>query len=194
MTLRQKFRKMIYPMIMAGGKLIGMKYGIERNKPMIKPYESFYELSGETIDGKLMSFSNLRGKKILLVNTASDCGYTGQYDDLEKLHKQFKEKLVVIGFPANDFKEQEKGSDEDIATFCKKNYGVTFTLMKKSTVVRGERQNEIYKWLTNATKNGWNNKEPAWNFSKYLLNEEGILTHYFSPAISPLSKKIVHCL
>ena len=194
MTLEQKIRKAIYPIVMAAGKLVGMKYGIEKNNTIRRPRESFYLLTGLTIDGKLMNFSTLKGKKVLLVNTASDCGYTGQYDDLEKLHQQFGRTLVVIGFPANDFKEQEKGNDEDIATFCRRNYGVTFTLMKKSIVIKGEHQNDVYKWLTSADKNGWNDKAPEWNFAKYLVNEEGVLTHYFSPAVSPMSQEILQNL
>jgi glutathione peroxidase len=194
MTLEQKIRKAIYPIVMAAGKLVGMKYGIEKNNTIRRPRESFYLLTGLTIDGKLMNFSTLKGKKVLLVNTASDCGYTGQYDDLEKLHQQFGRTLVVIGFPANDFKEQEKGNDEDIATFCRRNYGVTFTLMKKSTVIKGDHQNDVYNWLTSADKNGWNDKAPEWNFAKYLVNEEGVLTHYFSPAVSPMSQEILQNL
>lgn len=191
MTINQRIRKAIYPFVMAAGKLMGMKYYVTYNKMKAKPLQSFYSLQGEAINGKSIALSAYKGKKILLVNTASDCGYTGQYDELEKLHQQFGETLIVMGFPANDFKEQETGSNEEIAAFCKMNYGVTFMLMKKSSVAKGEHQNEIYKWLTSADKNGWNNKPPEWNFSKYLINEEGVLTNYFSPAVSPLSKEIV---
>ena len=92
---------------------------------------------------------------------------------------------------SNDFKEQEKGSDEEIAQFCQVNFGVTFPLMKKSSVVKSETQNEVFKWLTDSTKNGWNGKQPSWNFSKYLVNEEGILTHYFDPSVSPTSEQVL---
>ena len=108
----------------------------------------------------------------MLVNTASNCGYTDQYDDLQKLHEQFQNKFVILGFPANDFKEQEKGNDEDIAQFCKINFGVTFPLMQKTSVIKSADQNAVFKWLTDSTNNGWNNKQPSWNFSKYLINEE----------------------
>ena len=128
---------------------------------------------------------------MLLVNTASDCGYTGQYDELQKLYEEYQNKLIVIGFPANDFKEQEKGSDEEIAQFCKINYGVTFPLIKKSSVIKGNSQNEVYQWLSNKNLNGWNDQQPTWNFSKYLINEEGALTNYFAPFISPLSKDVI---
>ena len=96
----------------------------------------------------------------------------------------------MIGFPANDFKEQEKGTDEEIMQFCKLNYGVTFPLMKKSVVIRSAGQNPVFQWLTDSAKNGWNNKYPSWNFSKYLVNENGILTNYFDPSVSPLGKEI----
>jgi len=130
----------------------------------------------------------------LLVNTASDCGYTNQYDDLQKLYEENKDKLVIIGFPANDFKEQEKGSDEEIAQFCKLNFGVSFPLMKKSTVIKSPQQNTIFQWLTDSTKNGWNNKPPRWNFTKYLVNEEGMLTDYFGSSIPPMSKDVIDAI
>ena len=141
-----------------------------------------------------MILQHLKGKKVMLVNTASDCGYTDQYDDLQKLYEEYKDKLVVIGFPANDFKEQEKGTDEEIAQFCKLNFGVTFPLMKKSSVIKGPQQNEVFKWLTDSAKNGWNNKPPSWNFSKYIVNEEGVLTNYFGSSISPMSKDVLKAI
>lgn len=155
---------------------------------------SFYDLHFPLIDGQSLSFSKLAGKKVLLVNTASNCGYTHQYADLEKLHEKNKDKLIILAFPSNDFKEQEKGSNEEIAAFCKKNYGVTFPLMQKSIVVKTEKQNEVYNWLTHATKNGWNEKAPEWNFSKYLVNEQGALTHYFSTSVSPMDSEILSAL
>jgi len=141
-----------------------------------------------------LDLASLKGKKIMLVNTASDCGYTNQYTDLQKLSEQYKDKLVVLGFPANDFKEQEKGTNEEIAEFCKKNYGVSFPLMEKSTVIKSPEQNPVYQWLTDSTKNGWNNKPPAWNFTKYIINEEGLLTNYFGSSISPLSSDVLEAI
>ncbi len=155
---------------------------------------SFYALKPSSIYGTEFDFSQLKGKKVLLVNTASDCGYTGQYDDLEKIYQLHKDKLVVIGFPANDFKEQEKGSDEEIAQFCKKNYGVRFPLMKKGTVIKNEDQQAVFKWLTDASKNGWNDQPPVWNFSKYLVSEDGILLNYFAPSVSPTDKEIINAI
>jgi len=128
------------------------------------------------------------------VNTASDCGYTNQYTDLQKLADEYKDKLIILGFPANDFKDQEKGTDEEIATFCKKNYGVTFPLMQKSTVIQSAEQNLIYQWLTDSTKNGWNKKLPSWNFTKYIVNEYGVLTNYFGPSISPMDNDVIKAI
>ena len=187
MTFRQRFLKWIYPVIM---KMTGNK-NIPVNNEKIQPPFSFYDLQTTLINGKELQFSELKGKKILLVNTASDCGYTNQYNDLEKLYERYKDKLTILGFPANDFKEQEKGSDDEIATFCKKNFGVTFPLMQKSSVVKGAEQNNIFNWLSHSTKNGWNDKAPEWNFSKYLVDENGMLTHYFSPGVSPLSEDVL---
>jgi glutathione peroxidase len=189
MTIKQKLLKSIYPFLMklSGLKSDRIKINIQHKIPLI----SIYTLKAMKINNQLLLLKDLKGKKILLVNTASDCGYTGQYEDLEKLYRQYEGKLVVLGFPANDFQQQEKGTDEDIASFCKINYGVTFLLMKKSQVKKGTGQNQVFNWLSDAHKNGWNNKAPVWNFSKYLLDEQGVLTHYFDPSVSPLSNEVL---
>lgn len=190
MTIRQKVLKAVYPAFMwlQGNK--AAKYKQENVQPKV----SFYSLAANANNGKMFSFEQLRGKKVLLVNTASDCGYTGQYDELQQLHERFKDKLVIIGFPANDFKEQEKGTDEEIAQFCKINFGVTFPLMKKSSVVKGAEQNPVFRWLTDASQNGWNNQQPKWNFSKYLVNEKGELTNYFDPGVSPMCEELIKAI
>lgn len=190
MTTRQKVLKAVYPAWILFTKLIGKNNDALANEHQ-KPTVPFHSLKAVMNNGTTYDFASLKGKKVLLVNTASNCGYTGQYDELQELYKKFENKLVILGFPANDFKEQEKGSDEEIAQFCKVNFGVTFPLMKKSSVVKSETQNEVFKWLTDSTKNGWNGKQPSWNFSKYLVNEDGILTHYFDPSVSPVSEQLV---
>ena len=189
MTARQKFLKAVYPVWMwfAGKK--GMNNKNLSGDKMI-PAVSFYSLKDTAIDGTSFDFEKLKGKKVMLVNTASDCGYTGQYDDLQKLSEQYKDKLVVIGFPANDFKEQEKGTDEEIASFCKKNFGVSFPLMKKSSVIKGDNQSKIFEWLTNSTKNGWNKQQPSWNFCKFIVDEQGRLTNFFGSTIEPLGEEV----
>lgn len=190
MTLRQKVLKTVYPAFMWLSGRKAKSFSNHQTQPSV----SFYSLKPVLNNGIVYDLSQLKGKKILLVNTASDCGYTNQYDDLQKLYEQEKDKLVILGFPANDFKEQEKGSDEEIAQFCKLNFGVTFPLMKKSVVIKGAEQNEVFKWLSDSTLNGWSNKQPSWNFSKYLVSEEGALTNYFSPSVSPLSNEVLSAI
>ena len=194
MTVRQTVLKAIYPLWMSLNRLFGKRSKVLANKKNIQPFQSFYSLSVRLNNGSLLSFDSLRGRKLLLVNTASDCGYTNQYRDLQKLYKEHHDKLTVIAFPANDFQQQEKGSDEEIGDFCKMNFGVTFPIALKGSVVKGNGQQKIFQWLTDKTKNGWNNKPPSWNFSKYLINEEGILTNYFDPAISPLSEEVLKAI
>jgi glutathione peroxidase len=192
MTGRQKLLKSIYPAWMWWAKLKGKNTTELSNRK--EPTVSFYSLKGTLNNNTEFDFASLKGKKVLLVNTASDCGYTNQYDDLQKLYEEYKDNLMIIGFPANDFKEQEKGSDEEIAQFCKLNFGVTFPLMKKTTVIKSPQQNNIFQWLTDSTKNGWNNKPPTWNFTKYLVNEEGVLINYFGSSISPMSKDVIDAI
>ena len=192
MTYRQKLLKAVYPAIMWFSNKAGKNDDkLSGNK---EPNISFYSLKGTLNNGDTFDFNILKGKKVLLVNTASDCGYTDQYESLQKLSDRYKDKLTVIAFPANDFKEQEKGSDEQIAEFCKLNYGVTFALMKKSVVVKSVGQNPVFKWLTESAQNGWNDKAPSWNFSKYLINENGALVNYFGPAISPTSNEVIKAI
>jgi len=194
MTREQSIKKFLYSIWMFIQKMTGSKSKIRLNKENKKPLSSFYDLKSTLNNGNEFFFSNLKSKKTLIVNTASDCLYTNQYEELEKLYQLYPSKIMILGFPANDFKEQEKASDNDIAQFCKINFGVTFPLMKKSIVIKSEHQNEIYRWLTDANKNGWNEQQPTWNFSKYLINENGILTHYFEPTLSPLSKEIKNAI
>ncbi len=194
MTLRQYILKSVYPIMMFFGKVFPAKNAFLSNDKNIIPTTSFYNLKATSIDGKEISFSTFKGKKVMIVNTASDCGYTAQYDELEKLYQQNKNNLIIIGFPANDFKEQEKKSNDEIATFCKRNYGVSFLLMQKSHVLKNAEQNEVFNWLTHASKNGWCNQQPIWNFNKYIINETGILTNFASNNISPLDKRIVKAI
>lgn len=160
----------------------------------MQPPVSFYSLHTFDNKGNDVNFEQFRGKKILLVNTASECGFTPQYEELEKLYQQYKGKLVIIAFPANDFGEQEKGSDDEVASFCKINYGVTFPLMKKSVVLKGQEQNAVFKWLSDKSKNGWNDQEPTWNFCKYLVDENGVLTNFYNSSVAPMSKEVIEAI
>jgi glutathione peroxidase len=193
MTTRQKILKAAYPAMMWFTKVTGVNSKSITNKGVTSP-ESFYNLPATLIDDSAINLNQYKGKKILLVNTASDCGYTGQYEQLEKLYQQHREKLVILGFPANDFKGQEKGTDLAIASFCKLNYGVSFPLFKKSKVIIGTDQNEIFKWLTQKNKNGWNEQAPTWNFCKYLIDEQGRLTHFFASSVEPSSQEVLEAI
>ncbi len=193
MSWRQSVMKTFYPLIMLRGKWMG-KGQILRNRAGVQPPVSFYSLKMVANNGPLITFDSFKGKKILLVNTASDCGYTGQYEELENLHRQYGEQLVVLGFPANDFKHQETKDDAAIAAFCKINYGVSFPLMKKSMVIKGSEQNEVFNWLSDSTRNGWCNQAPVWNFCKYIVDENGKLLAFFPNTVSPLSKEVLAVL
>ena len=193
MTTRQKILKATYPALMWFARLKEKKTKPQANEKA-EPAISFYSLQFAGNGGNLFDFAQLKGKKILIVNTASDCGYTDQYADLQKLFELQKGKLTILAFPANDFKEQETAGDAEIAAFCKKNYAITFPLMQKSTVIKTTGQNPVYQWLTNPAANGWNSKAPSWNFSKYLIDEEGKLVNYFGPSVSPLSNEVAEAI
>lgn len=194
MTWRQSILKSVYPLIMLKGKLFPGSKDVQVNTNKVAPPVSFYSLTAIGNKGDTIHFSQFKGKKILIVNTASDCGFTGQYDELEKLYQQYEGQLAILAFPANDFKEQEKKDDVAIAEFCKINYGVTFPLMQKSHVIKGPEQHPVFQWLSQPEQNGWCGQQPMWNFSKYILNEEGVLTHFYSQSISPLGKQVISAI
>ena len=143
--------------------------------------ENIYQFKVQDLYGDTFDFASLKGKKVIVVNTASKCGLTPQYKDLEALYEQYKDKgLVIVGFPANNFAEQEPGTKEDIAAFCQKNYGVSFPMMDKVSV-KGADMSPVYKFLTQKSKNGLEDSEVQWNFQKYLINEKGELVKVISP-------------
>lgn len=142
------------------------------------------------IDGKQIDFASFKGKKILVVNTASKCGYTPQYEGLEKVYEQYKDKLVIIGFPCNQFGGQEPGTNAEIVSFCKKNYGVSFPLADKIDV-KGAGIAPIYQWLTQKSKNGVLDASISWNFNKFLLDENGKMIAYFPSNVTPDSQEIL---
>lgn len=157
------------------------------------PVEPVYKYSLEGIDGKAINLADFKGKKILFVNVASECGYTPQYKELEELHQKYGSRLVIIGLPCNQFGEQEPGTEAEIAAFCSKNYGVTFLLTKK-VEVKGDHQHPVYKWLTHKELNGKLDSEVKWNFQKYLVDENGRLIDVFYSLTSPMSNKITDLL
>lgn len=152
--------------------------------------KTLYDFKAKTIEGEDFDFSSLKGKKVLVVNTASKCGYTPQYEQLQKLYDQMGgDGFEIIGFPANNFMGQEPGSNDDIASFCKKNYGVSFTMMEKISV-KGKDQHPIYAWLTQKEQNGVEDAKVKWNFQKFLIDENGKYVKSVAPGTSPLDNDI----
>lgn len=151
---------------------------------------NIYDYSFTDISGNEVQLSSFKGKKILFVNVASKCVYTPQYDQLQELHEKYGDKLVIIGFPCNQFLSQERGSEKEIATFCRKNYGVEF-LMASKIDVKGKNQHPIYQWLTNKKLNGVKRSKVKWNFNKYLVDEEGKLLARFKSKVKPMDEKII---
>ena len=144
----------------------------------------FYDFQMTAIDGKTIDFQAYKGKKVIILNTASECGYTAQYADWQLFHEKYSEEVAVLGFPCNDFGGQEPDSEATIATFCQKNYGVTFQLFEKVSV-KGEGKSPLYEWLTTPELNGWNAQAPTWNFCKYVINDKGELEQFYPSGTLP---------
>jgi glutathione peroxidase len=158
--------------------------------PMKK--ETIYQFNVQDLSGNAFDFAALKGKKIMIVNTASECGLTPQYEQLQAVYEKYKDQnFVIVGFPANNFGSQEPGSNAQIATFCQKNYGVTFPMMAKISV-EGNDQHPVYQFLTQKTKNGLEDSEVQWNFQKYLINENGELAKVISPRVLPTDSEIIN--
>ena len=150
---------------------------------------SIYDININALDGSPIDLKTFQGKYILFVNVASECGFTNQYEGLQKLFDTYKDDLVVIGVPCNQFGQQEPGSSDEIQTFCKKNYGVTF-LMTEKILVKGNNQHPLYNWLTDKSLNGVKNSTVKWNFQKYIVDKDGNLIDYFYSMTKPMSSKI----
>jgi glutathione peroxidase len=154
---------------------------------------SLYSFTANGIDGKPISLEKYKGKKVVIINVASKCGFTPQYADWQKFHEKHGDSVVVLGFPANDFMKQEPGSNSDIAGFCQKNYGVSFQMFEKVDVT-GNTQHALFQWLSKKDLNGWNDQAPSWNFCKYVINEKGDLTHFFESTIKPNNKDFIKAI
>lgn len=154
---------------------------------------SIHNFTVASLDGDSIDFSTFKGKKILVVNTASKCGYTPQYAELEKLYQNYSDKLVIVGFPADNFLHQEPGSNAEIRQFCTKNYGVTFPMAEKISV-KGKDMAPIYRWLTSKELNGVMDASVSWNFNKFLLDESGYLLQHFKSGVAPLDNEILQYL
>ena len=155
--------------------------------------QSIYDLSFISIDGDTVDLSSYKGKKIVFVNVASECGFTPQYVELQGLHEAHGDEVQLIGFPCNQFGSQEPGSEDEIQAFCEKNYGVSF-LMASKVDVKGDDQHPIYEWLTKKNLNNEDNSNVLWNFEKFIVNEEGELIEHFRSAVSPMSDKMLEAL
>ncbi|MGZ5282443.1 MAG: glutathione peroxidase [Bacteroidia bacterium] len=155
-----------------------------------KMNNTVYDFTFRTLEGKEIKLSDYKGKKIMIVNTASECGYTPQYEQLEAVYKKYQDKLIIIGFPTNDFGAQEPGSNKDIEQFCKKNYGVTFPVSEKITV-KGNGMSTLYKWLTTKSLNGKLDSDVKWNFQKYLIDEKGNLIGMYESKVKPNAEEII---
>lgn len=161
------------------------------NPAAVQPASDFYSLKLTSLDGKdTLHFSSLKGKKVLIVNTASECGHTPQYEELEKLKQTMKDSLVIIGCPCNQFGGQEPGSAEQIQSFCQKNYGVSFFLSEKLDV-KGDKQHSVYQWLTQKSRNGALDASVNWNFNKFLIDGNGKLQGYFPSKVGPMSAELL---
>lgn len=157
------------------------------------PLQSFYQLTAKRADGQSFSFDQLRGKKVLIVNTATECGYTAQLASLVTLKNRLP-NIEILAFPSNDFKNQEPGNDASIASFCTVQYGINYPLFAKSVVKENEMRNPVFEWLCNPSLNGWNNRSPVWNFCKYVVDENGRLTHFFEQGVDPLDNSIIQAM
>lgn len=165
--------------------------GLSASASAAQESKSFYDFSTESLEGEVFDFSQLKGKRVLVVNTASECGYTPQYEELQELYEQYGgENFTIVGFPSNDFGKQEPGTNEEIQEFCRKNFGVSFPMMAK-TPVTGEDKHPVYQWLTAKERNGRKELEVQWNFNKFLVDENGTWFAYFPSRVKPMDERIV---
>lgn len=179
LQINQQTMKKLFAIILS---TIFMSFSLSENKKL-------HDFTTKTLDGKPFNFADLKGKKVLIVNTASECGYTRQYKGLEELYDKYKTKnFVVIGFPCNDFGGQEPGSSKDIQAFCSKNFGVSFPLMEKISIAKSP----IYQWLTHKNENGVLDATVKWNFNKFLVDEKGNLVKYLPSSVEPMSSEITN--
>ena len=184
---------MNYILILASTFFIGILFFISRKKPetTFQNTENIYQFTVSDLQGNSFDFATLKGKKIMVVNTASKCGLTPQYKDLQAVYEKYQDNdLVIVGFPSNDFLSQEPGTSEEIASFCKLNYGVTFPMMEKIKV-KGSDKHDVYSFLTKKERNGLKDSKVKWNFQKYLINRQGELEKIISPKTLPTDPEVI---
>ena len=191
-------RKKIIMLTFASTIITGV-FSMAFSKNVIEPKSvtsgssSFYDLSVNDINGEKINLEKFKGKKVMIVNVASRCGYTSQYEDLQALYEKNKDRLEIIAVPCNDYGSQESGSNLEIKNFCETNYGVSFTIGSKQKI-KSSPMSDLYQWLSDPKRNGWNSNLPSWNFCKYVINEDGQLTHFLRSGVNPTGKEMTEVI
>ncbi len=191
-------RKKIIMLTFASTIITGV-FSMAFSKNVIEPKSvrsgssSFYDLSVNDINGEKINLEKFKGKKVMIVNVASRCGYTSQYEDLQALYEKNKDRLEIIAVPCNDYGSQESGSNSEIKSFCETNYGVSFTIGSKQKI-KSSPMSDLYRWLSDPKRNGWNSNLPSWNFCKYVINEDGQLTHFLRSGVNPTGKEMTEII
>jgi len=179
--------------IISGVFSMAFSKNVIESKGVVNSASSFYDLAINDINGKKINLSKFKGKKVMIVNVASRCGYTSQYEDLQALYEKNKDKLEIIAVPCNDYGSQESGSNSEIKNFCETRYGVSFTMGSKQKI-KSSPISALYQWLSDPKQNGWNSSLPSWNFCKYVINEDGQLTHFLRSGVNPTGKEMIEII
>ena len=179
--------------IITGVFSMAFSKNVIESKGVVNSPSSFYDLAINDINGKKINLAKFKGKKIMIVNVASRCGYTSQYEDLQALYEKNKDKLEIIAVPCNDYGSQESGSNSEIKNFCETRYGVSFTMGSKQKI-KSSPISDLYQWLSDPKQNGWNSSLPSWNFCKYVINEDGQLTHFLRSGVNPNGNEMLEII
>jgi glutathione peroxidase len=179
--------------IITGVFSMAFSKNVIESKGVVNSSSSFYDLAINDINGEKINLAKFKGKKVMIVNVASRCGYTSQYEDLQALYEKNKDKLEIIAVPCNDYGSQESGSNSEIKNFCETRYGVSFTMGSKQKI-KSSPISALYQWLSDPKQNGWNSSLPSWNFCKYVINEDGQLTHFLRSGVNPTGKEMIEII
>tara|TARA_B100000519_G_C14059777_1_gene351507 strand:+ start:36 stop:638 length:603 start_codon:yes stop_codon:yes gene_type:complete len=179
--------------IISGVFSMAFSKNVIESKGVVNSASSFYDLAINDINGKKINLAKFKGKKVMIVNVASRCGYTSQYEDLQALYEKNKDKLEIIAVPCNDYGSQESGSNSEIKNFCETRYGVSFTMGSKQKI-KSSPISDLYQWLSDPKQNGWNSSLPSWNFCKYVINEDGQLTHFLRSGVNPTGNEMLEII
>jgi len=179
--------------IISGVFSMAFSKNVIESKGVVNSASSFYDLALNDINGKKINLAKFKGKKVMIVNVASRCGYTSQYKDLQALYEKNKDKLEIIAVPCNDYGSQESGSNSEIKNFCETRYGVSFTMGSKQKI-KSSPISDLYHWLSDPKQNGWNSSLPSWNFCKYVINEDGQLTHFLRSGVNPTGSEMIEII